>query len=359
MTHTKGEISLYVDTMIVEALLCDTNLSKKAQAEGRTSQLIDVVKNYVGNHIDPNDRSGSVLNMFAPGLVSMTFKAMGLGWLGALFGLSMTFFHIDVAGILESIWDKLKSSLSNDKTMTSAKVDSIVNSAVSEHTTPGTEEEAAHAEQLSKTQSMILRDAQMIKLAMIEFDKLNSGIIKESGWLDIFSAGKKDKISVLARVLGWIFKVAIASAGLMIVGDIANKLLDRPNALDGTMQKGKPIEQAPAASPMPVSTQTKFKVQPSFHNETKNVGTNWVENISNDTSSIESMLINFAKEVYQGLDQLDSAIRSTPGFQVIRDRIVFYNRASAGDSMVFLPKYFTSKKQLVDYFIDDVAQKAP
>ena len=65
------------------------------------------------------------------------------------------------------------------------------------------------------------------------------------------------------------------------------------------------------------------------------------------------------KEVYQGLDGLESAIRSSPGFQVVAERITNFNQASEGNNVVILPSYFTSKKQIVDLFIDDVAEKAP
>lgn len=359
MTLTNSEISLYVDTMIVETLLCDEGLSKKAQAGGMISQLIDKVKGYVGNNINPNDKTGSLLNMFAPGVVSMTFSAMGLGWLGLLLGLAMRIFHIDVKSILGTIWEKLKSALGTGKQMSSTEVDGIVESAVASNAAPATQQEADQTQHMLQTnQSVTVRDAQMLRFAMVQFDLLNSGIIKEAGFLDLFSSRKGKTASLLAKVLGWIFKVALASAGLMVAGDVINKFLDRPNALDGTVQNGKPVAQAPAG-PIHVSTQTKFKPQPSYHDETKNVNDSWVESVSNDVPSIENMLINFAKQVYQGLDNLDSVIRATPGFQVLRDRIAFYNRASSGGPMIFLPKYLTSKKQIVDAFIDDVAEKAP
>lgn len=374
MINPNSEVSFYVDTLIVETLLSDGGLSKTAQAGSIVSGLIDKVKNYFGSHVDPNDKAGSVLNILAPGVISMTFKAMGLGWLGLLFGLATNIFHINIAGILESIYGKIKSMITGDKQVTSAQVNEAVQSSVQEHTKPATEEEANQAAQLmdKKSTSQLLRDARFLKLAMVEYDTLNSGLLKEAApsFLSMFSSRKSTTANLLTKVLMWIFKVALASAGLMVAGDVINKFLGRPNALDGSMQGGKPTgtpspglfsapEPAPAA-PANVAKQTRFPVSPSYKPSTKNVGgNNWTESVSNDKASIDAMLVQFAKDVYQGLDGLEAYIRTAPGFQVISDRILDYNHTAAGNAMVFIPTYFTSKKQIVDFFIDDVAENAP
>src|SRR5262249_9186094 len=143
MASTSGEISFLVDIMIVETLLSDTGLSKTAQAGGMLTEIIDKVKNYFVNQIDPAHPAASVLNMLAPGVVSTTFARFGFGWLGILLGICMRVFHINVSGILSSIYDKIKDALSGGKKMTSSQIDGIVNSAVQEHDKPATEEDAA------------------------------------------------------------------------------------------------------------------------------------------------------------------------------------------------------------------------
>jgi len=363
MIIKNSEISFYVDTMIVETLLSNESLYKTAQASGLFSQLIDKVKNYFGNHIDPNDKSGSLLNMLAPGAISIIFSSLGFGWLGALLGLAMSVFQVDVKGILSSIWNKLKNAISGDKQTTSDEIDEMVNSSVQEHSKPATEEEAASALSLLENRSaaQLLRDAKMLKVALIEYDN-HLKLHKKGGpsFLSMFSGRKSTTMNLLTKVLGWIFKVAVAAAGLLVAGDVINKFLGRPNALDDTIQDGKPITQPSTQEPaiiQTVSKQTKFPVKTTYTDKKYNIGSsNWVENIPNDESSIGFMLVQFAKDVYSGLDGKEAIIRTSPAFEVIRDRIVIYNRSSAGDSMVFIPKYFTSKKQIVDMFIDDVAE---
>jgi hypothetical protein len=182
---------------------------------------------------------------------------------------------------------------------------------------------------------------------------------KEAGFFEMFSARKSRTAFILTRVLSWIFKVALASAGLVVAGDVVNKFLNRPNALDGTMQKVEPIDQSSqSAIPVNVSKQKKFPVKSGYAPEKYNVGDSlWMERVTNNSGSIEYMLVNFAKTVYDGLDGKESLIKSSPAFQVVKDRIVQYNHSSPESPMIWLPRYFGSKKQIVDYFIDDVADR--
>jgi hypothetical protein len=68
--------------------------------------------------------------------------------------------------------------------------------------------------------------------------------------------------------------------------------------------------------------------------------------------------MQFAKDVYEGLDGKESIISNTAGFRAVADRISFFNRNSLNSPEVWIPSEFKSKKQMVDYFIDDVAEKA-
>jgi hypothetical protein len=348
MSIEDRQISFYVDTMIVESLLCDNYLFKTAQSAGPLAGLMSSVRNYVSKQIDPNDRAGSFLNMFAPGIIAVTFGGFGMPWIGRFLGLAVRIFHINVAKIFSSIVSELKSILGGGKKTTPSQVDSIVHNAVLDAAPPTTEEEADQAAQTMQTHSITMMDVRITKLAMIQLDRLNRGLTKDAGILDWFSSKKTKHISLLSQVIGWIFKVALTSAGLMVA----------ENVISHEIEKHKSPGATSPSVPVHTSTQTKFPVQPSYHDEQKNINGPWVENITNDEGSISQMLINFAKEVYQGLDGLDSVIESSPNFQAIKDRIVYFNKSSEGDPIVYIPK-FNSKKHIVDYFIDDVAEKAP
>lgn len=353
-----SEISFYVDCLIVEALANDESLKKQA-AGGMVMALIEKVKEYVGNNIRPNDKVGSIIDILAPGALIMAFKAMGLGWLGFLFGLAMRVFHIDVVGILSSIWSSIKGMIGGGKQVSSSQVDSVVQGAVQDHYKPASQEEAeAIAKSLeTKSFSETMQDARFVKLAMIQYQQ--GKMSRTAGLLDSINRRGAKTSNILSRVLGWVFKIALASAGLMVAGDVVNKLLGRPNALDGSIQNGKPVDQPSAAPVMPTTRQTKFKVKPSYSMEHNNSGDSaWAENVANNPQSIGEMIISFAKDVYDGLDGKESIIRGTAGFQALQDKIAWYNRTAEGGPVTYIPKMFSSKKQMTDYFIDDVAEKS-
>jgi hypothetical protein len=129
----------------------------------------------------------------------------------------------------------------------------------------------------------------------------------------------------------------------------------KPNAFDGSLQSDVPTGQR-AAVVIPPTTQTVFKPNPAY--KLFNYTSMWTEPGQNTESSIGQMLIRFAKDVYSGLEGKESLIQSTAGFQAIQDKITFYNRMTEGSPQIFIPPEFISKKQIVDYFIDDVAEKA-
>lgn len=352
------DVSFYVDCMIIEAFADDGKLSKTAEGDSLVLSLLGKVKDYVMAHIDHSNKAESIINILGPGVIAMTLRAMGLGWVGMLISFALKMFGIEIGPIVTSIWDKLKSSITGDKQTTPAQIDSAVSSAVQENVKPATAEEAQQYLE-SRNYSQELKDARFIKLALIEYERQSLSLTKEAkgitDFLPGFNSRKSATASILSRVLSWIFKVALASAGLMVMTDFFKKMIGQPNALDGNLKDNKPVGSSSA--PISASKQTKFPLNPSYNNRA--YSDVWQIPIRNTPSDIENLLVGFAKEVYQGLNDFDSEIRSSPAFQLIKNQIVQYNIASPGDNMVFMPKGFTTKKQIVDLFIDDVAQKAP
>lgn len=368
MTLSNSEFKLYVDTMIVQALVEDS-LVKHAGAGNFIMPLIDKVKDYVSGHIDSKDKVGSVINFLAPGALTLMLDALGFKWIGKIAGVLASMFHIDVASIIGSIYNKVKSSLTSGKAITSAEIDSAVKSAESEHAP------ADFADDY-KTYAESIRDIRLLKLALIEYEstgKLN----KNAGILSPAIASKA--LNVFTTVIGWIFKTVLASAGLMAAGDVANKLVGRSNALDGSLECGKPSPKgAPSSegsgfwaklmgggtkSDTPeistASTQTKFKPNASYIDVKRNTASsNWAEPGYPNQATIENMIVSFAKEVYSGLEGLDGSIKSAANFRNIVNMIMNFNRTRQDDAGIYIPRTFVSKKQMVDYFIDEVAAKA-
>jgi hypothetical protein len=364
MSNPNSEIGIYTDMLIAEALLGDPRLFKNAQAQTQNimSSIIGKVKDYFGSKVDPNDKVGSVLNMLAPVAIKVTFGMMGLPWFGTFLGLAASFFHFDVASILESIWNKLKSALSEGP-VTSEQVNQMVQTSVEPHNTPATEEEADAAAKQQAGQNKAddgfsfasqMRAAQFTRLAMEDYF-----INKEaasSSWFSLFSGRKSSTGSLLGSILSLLFRVALSAAGLLAAGDVMNKYLGRSNSLDGTIQNGKPTGESSPSESVPSSGRP---TNPSYQDTVRNSSSmSWTENVPNNTSSIQQMLLNFAKDVYPITGE-GGAIEASPRFQNLVETVAWYNHESPGGPVVFIPRMFTTKKQLVDTFIGDIPEKPP
>lgn len=350
--NPNSKTQFYMDVLIAETLLGDTGLSKVASPSGWMADIVSKVKDYFSNKVDPNDKAGSVLNMLAPGAIAVTFGAMGLPWFGRFLGLAASFFHWDVASILEEIWNKLKQALhSGSGQVTSNQVHQIVESSVQgNQPAQATEEEADEAARKvqqgqDKMQeandgfsvSSQLRAAKLLRLAM-ESEFINKEAASKK-WFSLFSSRKSGTGNMLTSILSLLFRVALTSAGLMVAGDVMRKWLGMDEHFGGDPKSS--VKTAP---------------QPSGPNETvRNSETeSWVENIHNDQNSIQQMLLQFAHQLYPQLSGKDSQILNDPKFQYLVHTISWYNHDNPGSPIVYIPRMFTTKKQLVDSFASDI-----
>lgn len=318
-------IQFYHDDLVVRSFL-----RKNAQ----DSSLISAITTYFSNNYDSNNPAKSIINDLAPGVVfNILSKGLGFTGIGFVFSVAMRIFHIDIYSILQSIYDQIVPTLSQNNKFTSDKVHQIVKSSV----------ESSYKEPPG-TQASKIREAILFKAALEDY-KIN----KNAGILG------NPPISLLTSILSWFFEIALASAGFMVAGDAINKVLNRPNAFDSSYQEGK-TPPAPFKEQTAIinSTQTKYPVKSSYTDTKYNQGTPWSINASNTPEGIENMLIDFANEVYDIKD--NPKISNSTAFNVLKARIVAFNKSSEGDNLVFIPQYLKSKKEIVDTFIDEVAK---
>lgn len=364
---SNSEVSFCVDTLLVETVLSDPKLYKKA---GFVQDLLGKVKEYFSHQIDPKNPVKSVIDILAPGALWLLFQSIGIGKWGFLLGLLMDTFHVDVSGMLTSLWNKVKEMVGSGNKTSSAQVDAATQATVQEFNKPPTpEEEQKGLEELKKKQQEqqqhaddqkvyssleLLEDARLFRLALVNYEAqalrlTKDGIQKTAG---VFGATKAKGTSLLGKIFGWIIKLALASAGLMVAGDVANEMLGRPSALSGTYQRGQESSQQQSTAPAgPHTTQTKFPPKGDGPMPA-------TIPIVNNAQNIENFLVQVTKDVYSGLDGKENDIRNSPAFQAVKDNIVWYNTHNEGSSVTLIPGLFKTKKQLVDYYIDDVAKKS-
>ena len=339
---SNSEVSFCIDTLLVETVLGEPKLSKQAGAIG---DLLTKVKDYFMAHIDKSHPVASVLKLLAPGFLWTVMQGMGLGKWGFVLGLLADYFHVDVPGMIESLLSKVAPMISGGKQASSQQIDAATDSLTSG--SPASDHKVY-------TSLELLDEARFLRLAVIEYEHQKLRLLKEGAdENNIFGIGERPKSSsVFAKIIGWVFKIALASAGLMVAGDAIHAFMGTPSALTGTYQEGvtptsSPI--APSAPSGPVSTQKKFPLKGDAP-----LGLSWPA--TNTPGNIENMIIQFAKDTYSGLDGKESLIRVIPSFQDVKEDIQWFNVHNPGTSVIFIPHKYPTKKSIVDYFIDDVAR---
>ncbi len=269
-------------------------LVKNAQDIGNIgSQIYNSIKNFWAEQ-SSGDIKADLFNLLARGGIKMLIPGP-LGW---ALSLGATALGIDFWGIFKSVYDRIAPEIQSGATIGASKIDSAVDSVIGS----------------SKTAS---------------FNK---------------EAGVFDR-SILSKIVKFIFTALFAGAASTAAVGVAKKV----NVLD--MVKPETSKEAPASTFQ--STQTKFKINPKYKDILQTIP--WVETTTNNEKSIEQMLVRFAKEVYEGLNGLENKMISLPAFQTVKQSIVLNNRDAVGDNIVILPQIYKSKKQVVDYFIDDLA----
>lgn len=333
MTNRLQQLTMYQELHFIN-VLASSNFNKSAFS---VNDLMTTFKSYFDEHmqsLNPNENKlEKIISLIAPGGLFLIFRALGLGKLGFVVGLAMEVFHIDVGSIINSVWSSLKPHLENNQPVSTDQVTNAVNSAVNQETP--TEPIQAHFHNIKLfSLALDLQEKEMLKLS--------NHIIKNAANL---SQGATT--SILKVIIKYLFLAGLASAGFMVAGDVINKVTGRGNAIDHTLpQSGSETTSTPITT-----KQTKFTVKndeplPSSLSA------------SNNQASIQNVLINFAKETYNGLDDKDSIIASSPAFKNVLRDIVWYNSSFQGSPTIYFPSNYTSKKKLVDFFIDDVANKS-
>lgn len=341
-------LKLYSDMLIVEAILSDTGITKSAQS-GIVKSIVDKVKDYVADHINPQDKLGSVINLISPGIL----WALGFPIIGFILKMAISWFGIDVGKIFEDIGSEIKSLITGEAKTTSSAVENVVNRVMQENagSTP-TQTDLEKAQNL-KLSSMTLRNAQIYKATIIGL--MNNDMAKNAQILSTlgrFVGLKSTTVSALTKIIGWIIKVILASAGFMVADDAIHAVLGKPSTTYPVTEKQPQV----SSITLPTSEQTVFKVNPGYTEEHVNVRDRWIEptpyqNISNE-------IIQWAKEIYPDLkDVYDAEIKNTVGFNKAIQIINEYNQNNTTD-VTFMPLMFTSKKKVVDLFIDELAHKS-
>lgn len=359
------QLEILIETIIVETLLSDPTLSKTAQS-GLASSLIDKVKSYVSTKIDSNNKVESVIDLLTPGILF----ALGFPVLSFIAKLAQMIFHVDFGKIFGDIAATVRGLISSNKQTTSAQVDAAVSKAVNSSSgSEPTEDDVKRFLKSSSYQKISLREAQLFKVALQDFIANNPDFNLNSpnfniktaqrflpSLLSSFTGTKVRTVNILITIISWIVKTILATAGFMVAEDAINKVVGNPNSFDNTYQKGKtPETSSNIPASLPASKQTTFKINPSYTEERLNLNDRWIE--PSPLSNLDDTIIQWTKYIYPDTQSLsDQDIISTNSFSKLTEVIKEYNNTNTSN-ITFMPRVFTSRKKVVDMFIDELASK--
>lgn len=364
------QLQTYVDYLVVEALLSNPRITKKA--DGEVAGLIGTVKDYILRHIDKENPISSVLGLLVPGALA----ALGFPMLAGILKVAEMVLGFDIADILRNIGSYVTSLVSGGKKTDSETVKAGVMQAVnSQATIPVTDEDMARVNKFNeqakttKSSALTLDQALFFKKSVATFLNENPDFdfgnpkftMKVYAKWSVSDIGRifGFKITtgeILVSLLGWIVTTALATAGFMVAEDGIHALLGQPNHFDGSAKPGAASPQSGSAqmvsSTLPTaSTQRKFQVNPNYSQESFNSEyDSWI--IKGTANDLPSIIANWATEIYPDVDR--SSLASSANFKTLLSLIEKNNEGNTTKTL-FMPKFLKSRKQVVDTFIDDVA----
>jgi hypothetical protein len=318
-TPLKPSIQFYSDAAFFNAA-CQP-LTKNAASgvlEGLLSSVVDHAKSYFSSHIG-EDKFVSITDMLVPGF----FWALNLKWLAIIIKICESYFSLSPGTILESAWREIMPAAKSGS-VSSSQVDAAVKSVL-----PSSADDHITSSGIANFKLVSMGSKQLVCIA----------------------AASTTATSLLGKIVGWIIKAVLASAGLLVVGDVVNQLTGHQDTKPS--QSGLPT-LSPQSESSQASTQTVLKPNSSYEPEHHNLTSSWM--ISVPPSQIGQVLTQWAMDIYPDLNGHQDIITSSPHFQQLVSLIQQEN-ASHAAPYTFIPHAISDRKAAVDYFIDQVADK--
>lgn len=361
-----------VDSLLIEGLARqEFGLSKQAGLfdDLNLAGVGESIKSFVKSHVNndgPGGYLGSVLNLLAP---SVLFKVNP--FLGILY-LVGTQFGFDFQSVMGKFADLIKSHLQSGQAMTSEDVSSMGKAAVASQVSEAMPSDLLEPlrKYASQSRSELLKEAQMMSELQEYLGRFNPLAKKSPSFPTIPWLFSNDK-SVIGRIFGnllklptrgkakwmmggfiiWIVKAVLMGAGLIAGAEAISGLLGhkKPEALSA-----KPIE-TPSTPPESSSiiqepkSISKTETLPSLIDSSKEM---WVVPL---IGSIAQTLEIWTADLYPKTKTPDLAkkLANSSKFRATLQELSS-QATNRGSKSLVMPEQFTSRKQVVDQFIQDI-----
>ncbi|HVI41788.1 MAG TPA: hypothetical protein VM577_14140 [Anaerovoracaceae bacterium] len=371
---SRAELQYLSDTLLIEEVAAlEFGLTKQAGLFDslNLSSIGSSIKSFVSEHVKsdaPGGYVGSVLSLMAPAVLWRINPFVGIIYLIA------SQFGFDIQGIVSKIVDALKPKLMSGQQVTSEEVNSIgksiVGSQVSEAAPDDMFEPLRKLSQNGKLQTMAAGDSLDALRGLLGGGGPGTGVPKTP-----FLSGGGG--SVLQKVFGtlfnlpgrgkgkwllggfviWIIKTVLAGAGLLAGAEAVSGLLGHKKPPTATAPKtpesGSTYSQKPGETQKP----EEYSLPPGAESKLPQAASNelWVVPLVGN-GTVEDTLATWALDLYPNLDKYDNikqTIESSSAFGATA-ALLKKDPRKIGPSSLVMPSEFSSRKQVVDTFIDDV-----
>lgn len=355
-----GELQYLSDIALVEKVFTiDAGLRKEAGVEDFIGGAKEVVDKYVLSQIDTSSTGSflkSFINLLAPAMLFRMYKPLGiLASFGPALGLSMT----DIWGkVVHAISPKLESG----QGVTPAEVNNAAMILVS-----------SASVDLFEDLRGIVRRGELVVTAQQPTGGYYLMPPKHKGVLERVFGGLSQKSGkrLLAAFVAWFIKTILASAGLLVVGGMAvgtaasamayvSKRKGQVPQQKQVIQVANPAGQAVAVTrppPLPITSAPSHSLKSSGAGEQQhanNESNAWVIPVQGD---MKNTLFLWAIEIYPELNPYKNLVYSSSSFNRIANMLSGY--LSAGVKYLVMPANLHTRKQIVDLFAAEVANKIP
>lgn len=331
--YSDDELRFIEEGLFIQSLIENSQLESHGSIldliTGGLGGLGGDIHGFVQNNL-VNPKGGNfvahILNLFIAYVLGRKNILYGLLW-----GIANAM-GINIQGILNSLVSGVASLLGQGKQIAASDVDSVGTNIIS-----------------SQGGDYSQADDTIINMAAYRPGMRYYG---SSGWMS--KLGKPRLFGLIVRILGWILKAFLFSAGLMIGGKMIAHFMgiSKPESEEAMQKENGPtqpasIESVPT-SPVglkPSGAGTKYHQNDEY--------TTWIVPLQ---GSIADTLVSWATEIYPQLRGKENLIRSTPSFNIMVNKLS-EAKSSNSQNYLMMPKGVHRRIDIVNGFAGDVAKK--
>jgi len=296
----------------------------KKEAQDPTS----IVTEMYNKVYDPNDKAGSLSKFLGPVVISKLMGSMGFPFYGALVGILMQAFDVDVIAIIKKITTAISGSISSGKeNFSHEEVSSIV--------------ENNFQQGFGNSKAANMNFTEIVKTAKYgdksTFDGPRQALLELLGDKRHSAYFSGESKNVLVRAFTKIFTILLSGMGLMVGGQAVKALMGKENVFTGSSDdKSKQIKSDTSVD----SKKLKYKIKDSVSRAEK---TMWTVPISNDENKISQFVLKCIRNSFEVDNVSDNELTRSPIFESIVSDINLYNSRMPTDKAILMPPEYKNE----------------